>query len=106
MISPYEVVALLAAGFFYILGAGGYTFFYTYKRLKGDGKYEYVAFAFMGLMLYCAYVMVSSPVFSSFWKGLLSFATLGYLVIPHGMWWVVVRIHKFEEEERKRSQTT
>jgi len=103
MTSPYEVVALLAAGFFYILSAGGYAFMYTYGRLRNDEKYKYISFVFMGIMLYSAYVMISSPVFSNFWKGLLSFATAAYLFIPHGMWWVVVRIHRTEEEERQRT---
>ncbi len=106
MSSPYEVVVLLAAGFFYILSAGGYAFFYTYARLREENKFLYFSFIFMGVMLYCAYLMIGSPVFSSFWKGLLSFATLSYLLIPKGMWWVVVRIHRLEEEERKRSRIT
>jgi hypothetical protein len=103
MTSPYEVVALLAAGFFYILSAGGYAFFYTYGRLRNEEKYKYVSFVFMGIMLYCAYVMISSQVFVTFWKALLSFATVAYIFIPHGMWWVVVRVHRTEEEERQRS---
>ncbi len=102
MSSPYEVVALLGAGFFYILSAGGYAFFYTYARLRREPRYKLLAFLFMGIMLYSAYVMIASPVFSNFWKGLLSFATFAYLVIPHGMWWVVVRVHRTEEEERQR----
>lgn len=104
MSSPYEIVVLLAAGFFYILSAGGYAFFYTYSKLRKEDKHLYISFIFMGVMLYCAYLMIGSQVFSSFWKGLLSLATLSYLIIPKGMWWVVVRIHRLEEEERKRSR--
>ncbi len=102
MINPYEVVALLAAGFFYILSAGTYTFIYTYGRMKNDGRLKISSFIFTGIMLYCAYIMVSSSVFSHFWKGLLIFATIAYILIPHGMWWVVVRVHRTEEEEKQR----
>ncbi len=103
MSSPYEIVVLLAAGFFYILSAGAYAFFYTYGRLRNNERYKHLAFLFMGVMLYCAYLMITSQVFITFWKVLLSFATFAYLTIPHGMWWVVVRVHRTEEEERRRS---
>ncbi len=95
-VGPYEVVALLAAGFFYILSAGIYTFAYTYGRVRESKWFKLSSFVFIGIMLYCAYVMIGSPVFSSFWKGLLSFATITYILVPHGMWWVVVRVHRFE----------
>jgi len=102
MIGPYEVVVLLAAGFFYILFAGGYASLFTYGKIKGDNRFKYASFLLMGAMIYCAYVMVSSPIFSIFWKGLISFATLAYMLIPHGMWWVIVRVHRVEEEERRK----
>ncbi len=103
MMSPYEVVAVLAAGFFYILCAGLYALTYTYGRMRGDERFKLGSFVFMGIMLYCAYVMIDSSIFSTFWKGLLTFATLAYILIPHGMWWVVVRVHRTEEEERQRA---
>ena len=100
---PYEIVVLLLAGFFYILSAGAYAFFYSYGKMKGNRNLQTMSFLFTGLMLYCAYEMITSPVFSPFWKGLLSFATLSYMLIPQGMWWVVVRVHRTEEEERQRA---
>ncbi len=104
MISPYEVMVLLGAGFFYVLGAGLYAFLYAYGRLRGKRGYFYSSFFFAGLVILCAYLMVRSPLFSGFWKALLSFATFAYLLIPKGMWWVMERVHKLEEEERKRSK--
>ncbi len=104
MTNPYEVVALIAAGFFYILSAGAYTFLYTYGRIVKSERVKMSSFVFTGVMLYCAYVMIGSPVFGTFWKGLLTFATVAYILILRGMWWVVVRVHRVEEEERKRKK--
>ena len=105
MRDPFEVVVLLAAGFFYVLSAGGYAFFYAYGKLRGEEKFRYLALLFAGVTVYSAYLMVASPVFDAFWKGFLSVATVAYLLVPKGMWWVVVRVHRAEEEERKRAKT-
>jgi len=48
--NPYEVLLVLAAGFFYILFAGAYAFFYTLGNMKNEDKYKYIAFAFAGGM--------------------------------------------------------
>lgn len=97
--TPYELVVLLAAGFFYILSAGAYAFTYTYGRMRSMNRVKLFSLLFVALMLYCAYLMISSPVFTSFWKTLLTVATFTYLIVPRAMWWVVVRIHNAEREK-------
>ncbi len=94
--TPYELVALLAAGFFYVLSAGMYALTYTYGRMRSMTKVKLSSLIFLGTMLYSAYVMISSPVFVPFWKTLLTVATVAYLLVPHAMWWVVTRIHSEE----------
>jgi len=96
--TPYELVALLAAGFFYILSAGVYAFTYTYGKMRSMNGVKFSSFLFMGVMIYCAYIMISSPVFTSFWKTLLSVATVAYIVVPQFMWWVITRIHSTEKK--------
>jgi len=95
--TPYELVALLAAGFFYILGAGAYAFTYTYGKMRSMNRVKLFSLLFAAVMLYCAYLMISSPVFTFFWKILLTVATFTYLIVPRVMWWVVVRIHSAEK---------
>ncbi len=104
MVNPYEVVLVLAAGFFYILFAGAYAFFYTVGNMKRDDKYKYIAFAFSGGMLYCAYVLTTNGIFDPFWKWLIGFATAAYIGLPFGMWKVIIKIHEYEQKLKQQKE--
>ena len=102
--NPYEVLLVLGAGFFYILFAGAYAGFYTYANMTGKEKYKYLSYSFSGAMLYCAYVLTTNGIFSTFWKGLIAFATFAYIVIPFIMWKVVIKIHEYEEKLKREGK--
>jgi len=104
MKDPYEVLYVLAAGFFYILFAGGYAFSYTVYKMNENPFYKQLAYALLAGMIYCTYVLTTNHIFSTFWKGLITFATVAYIFIPFGMWKVVVKIHQYEEELRKKQK--
>ncbi|NPB06419.1 MAG: hypothetical protein GXO03_02320 [Aquificae bacterium] len=102
--NPYEVLLVLAAGFFYILFAGAYAFFYTLANMKKVERYKFIAFAFAGGMLYCAYILTTNGIFDPFWKWLIGFATAAYIVIPFVMWKVIIRIHEYEKKLKEEGE--
>ena len=95
---PYEVLLVLAAGFFYILFAGAYAGFYTAYKMSRNVKFKHISLSFAGAMIYCAYILTTNGLYDSFWKGLIAFATFAYIFIPFIMWKVVIRIYEYERK--------
>ncbi len=95
---PYEVLLVLAAGFFYILFAGAYAGFYTAYKMNKNSKFKHMSLSFAGAMIYCAYLLTTNGIFDPFWKGLIAFATFAYIFIPFIMWKVVIKIHEHEHK--------
>ncbi|WP_461828755.1 hypothetical protein [Aquifex sp.] len=98
---PYEVLLVLAAGFFYILFAGAYAGFYTVYKMRGNEKFKHMSLGFAGAMIYCAYILTTNGIFDPFWKGLIAFATFAYIFIPFIMWKVVIKIHEHEQKLKR-----
>ncbi|RUM29942.1 MAG: hypothetical protein DSY42_05465 [Aquifex sp.] len=104
MRDPYEIIWVLAAGFFYILFAGAYAFSYTIFKMNKNPFYKQLAIGFLLGMLYCAYILMTNGIFDPFWKWLIGIATTAYIFIPFGMWKVVIKIHEHERELKRRER--
>ena len=102
--NPYEVIWVLAGGFFYILFAGLYALSYTIFKMNKNPFYKQLALAFVFGMFYSAYVLMTNGLFDPFWKWLIGIATTVYIFIPFGMWKVVIKIHEHERELKRRER--
>lgn len=102
--NSYEVIWVLAGGFFYILFAGLYAFSYTIFKMSKNPFYKQLAIAFVFGVFYSAYILMTNGLFDVFWKWLIGFATVAYILIPFIMWKVVIKIHEHERELRGRER--
>ncbi len=90
---------LMLYGMLMVSAAGFYAMFYALGRMLERPGLVRFSYLFALLQAIGALGMILPNYLDPFWKYLIAFSSLVYLVIPQGMWWVVVTLHQAHEPE-------
>ena len=94
-IAPGDFLTIFLAGGFVILFGAIFVAFYTLAKMKKVPEYfVYIGYLFWAAQTYSLYLLSTLIGSGAFTKKVLMLAMLGYLILPHFIYFLMERTHE------------